>query len=553
MAGIAATLVFIFIVLHALEPSHTRPPAFVPSSFDWSQVPLFYPPRTIKALPTGRPSPLPPIQAPASAFDQRPDRRRDAVRRAFKRSWDAYKEHAWLQDELKPISGGGKRSFGGWAATMVDSLDTLWIMGLHDEFAEASWAAGSIDFADTKDGAADLFETTIRYLGGLLSAYDLSGNEALLKKAKELGDMLHRGFDTPNNLPGYWMNFRDALEGTQKAGVRDPSAVPASLCLEFTRLSQITGDPRYYAATDKVTRFLERIQYKTALPGMWPIRLDFRNEAARDSLYTIGAAADSLYEYLPKMHALLGGVDGTYEKLYRGAMDAVTNNLLFRPMLPDKADVLFSGDAIVDDKMPPKVDRKARSQHLACFAGGMFGLGGKLFSIDSHVDIGERLARGCGWAYNQFPTGLMPEEFTMVPCASLDGCEWDEKVWAAKAIGSSSLREGWANIDDARFLLRPEAIESIFLLYRMTGKEYLKDMAWDMFKSIQKSTETELAYSSIQDVTALGKTKKRDSMESFWTAETLKYFYLIFSPPSLISLDDYVLNTEAHPFKRPTT
>jgi len=42
-----------------------------------------------------------------------------------------------------------------------------------------------------------------------------------------------------------------------------------------------------------------------------------------------------------------------------------------------------------------------------------------------------------------------------------------------------------------------------------------------------------------------------DEMESFWLAETLKYFYLLFSTPDVISLDDWVLNTEAHPFRRP--
>jgi mannosyl-oligosaccharide alpha-1,2-mannosidase len=38
--------------------------------------------------------------------------------------------------------------------------------------------------------------------------------------------------------------------------------------------------------------------------------------------------------------------------------------------------------------------------------------------------------------------------------------------------------------------------------------------------------------------------------QSFWLSETLKYFYLIFSPPDLVSLDEYVLNTEAHPLRR---
>lgn len=486
---------------------------FVPSTFDWTKVHQYHPPDSIKQLPTGQPRPLPPVQAPISAFKnpRTPDPRRDAVRRVFKRSWDAYREHAWLKDELKPVTGEGKTTFGGWGATLVDSLDTLWIMDLKTEFHEASRAMAAMDFAKTREGAANMFEMTIRHLGGLLAAYDLSGDRALLKKAVELGNMLYMGFDTPNRLPGFWLNFQQALNGNQLPGTNEASAAPASLCLEFTRLSQITGDPKYYSATDRVTRFLEKIQFKTSLPGLWPVTLDLRNEMAKHHAYSLGARADSLYEYLPKMYALLGGVDGTYEKMYRGAMDAAVEHLIFRPMLPDHDSILFSGDASVQKFSEDSVRLIAESQHLTCFTGGMFGLGGKLFGIDEHVDIGERLARGCGWAYSQFPTGLMPEIFSLIPCDSLDGCDWDEKKW--KLTSDLNVPKGWKNTPDPRYILRPEAIESIFLLYRITGKEGLRDLAWDMFQSILRSTETTLAYSGIEDVTVEGETKKIDSME----------------------------------------
>jgi mannosyl-oligosaccharide alpha-1,2-mannosidase len=90
-------------------------------------------------------------------------------------------------------------------------------------------------------------------------------------------------------------------------------------------------------------------------------------------------------------------------------------------------------------------------------------------------------------------------------------------------------------------------------MYRITGKEEYQDLAWTMFQSIKRATETDLAFSAIGAVTvAPHTTEKLGSMESFWTAETLKYFWLIFSSPDLINLDDYVLNTEAHPLRRPT-
>ncbi|EGO55952.1 hypothetical protein NEUTE1DRAFT_68020 [Neurospora tetrasperma FGSC 2508] len=542
--------------------AHRRPPPkkgrtikFQPSSFNWTAAKQFHPVEITYTLPTGTPKPQNLVQHDFSDYvhDAKTKKRQKAVRDAFVRSWDSYKERAWLRDELAPVTGGGKTTFGGWAATVVDALDTLWIMELWDDFYLAGNAAAQLDWQNTTETAANMFETTIRYLGGLLGAYDLSGEKALLDKAQELGDMLYMGFDTPNRMPGFWFNFEEAKRGAQVAGTNDPSASPCSLSLEFTRLSQLTGDQKYYDAITRISNFLNRTQTESKLPGMWPRNINFREERVDvESHFTIGALADSLYEYMPKMHALLGGLSPLYEKMHRGAMDAVTQHLLFRPMLPAEEaqvhDVLFVGDAHVHTD---RIDRLPEGQHLTCFAGGMFGLGGKLFDVKEHVKIGERLARGCGWAYDAFPTGIMPEIFTMVSCESWDApCKWDEEKW--KAHGNKQLKKGFAIARDTRYILRPEAIESIFLLYRMTGKEDLRELAWQMFESIVKATETELAYSAISDVTVKGPTQKMDSMESFWLAETLKYFYLVFSPPDLVDLDEYVFNTEAHPFLRPT-
>ncbi|KEY70824.1 hypothetical protein S7711_08524 [Stachybotrys chartarum IBT 7711] len=552
--GIAAIL---FLYLHLRHAPSA--PALVSlkhstNAYDWSTFVPYNPVLDIKPLPTVRPRSLPRVQAEDAAFKASPvnQERRNVVRGVFERSYRAYRKYAWLRDELTPVTGRGKDPFGGWAATLVDSLDTLWIMGFRREFHEALGYVDRLDVSDSPAGAINIFETTIRHLGGLLSAYDLSGEEVLLRKAVELADLLYVGFDTPNRLPGFWLNFADAREGLQWAGRNDPSACPASLCLEFTRLSQITGNSKYYDATDRVMRFLERVQNATTLPGMWPTTIDFRNEEVPGTSYTLGALADSLYEYLPKMHALLGGVDSTYETMYRKAAKRIIEYMVFRPMLPEDApdrDILFTGDLHI--RGGQVVERVTESQHLTCFVGGMFGLAGKLLQLDDQVTLGEQLARGCGWAYASMPTGIMPEIFDLVACDAIDGpCPWDQEKWENETA-STSLPKGFRNARDTRYILRPEAIESVFLLYRMTGKAELQDLAWDMFQAVVRATETGYAYSAIADVTQKGETKKLDSMESFWMAETLKYYYLIFSPPDLISLDEYVLNTEAHPFLRP--
>jgi mannosyl-oligosaccharide alpha-1,2-mannosidase len=485
----------ILIILHFPAPSPIIVP-FIPGSVNWSKFEQFHPVDSIKPPPTNRPQRLPSVQADQSLFKhtELTEQRRAAVRDEFLRSYNAYKEFAWMMDELAPLSGTGKTTFGGWAATLVDSFDTLWIMGLQEEFKEATIAISAMDFSVTKERGINVFETTIRHLGGLLGAYDLSGEPTLLQKAREVGEMLYVAFDTPNRLPGFWLNFEDARNGRQVAGTNDPSASPASLTLEMTRLSQLTGDPKFYDAADRVIRFLDTVQNDTQLPGMWPLTVNFQDETAEGDTFSIGALADSLYEYLPKMHALLGGVDPLYERLYLTSADVVINNLLYRPMVPDNADILIAGDVWVNSQ---GLSLNPDSQHLSCFAGGMFGLGGRLTGNDSHVEVGKKLARGCGWVYNAFPTGIMPEIYGMIPCESVESCEWDESRWKPD---DKSIPKGLSHARDPRYLLRPEAIESIFIMYRITGDTEWQDLAWKMFQSIVKVSRTELANAALNDV-----------------------------------------------------
>ena len=207
-----------------------------------------------------------------------------------------------MKDEVAPISGGFSDLFGGWGATLVDSLDALWIMGLKKEFDEAVTAAVDIDLSQSTTQQINVFETTIRHLGGFLSAYDLSGDERLLQKAREFGDMLIVAFDTPNRMPiTRWYPY-SSFERSQAA---DPNVLVAeigSLSMEFTRLSIVTGDPKWYDAVKRIFDQLEKQQNDTYLPGMWPVTINARDmDFAGDSLFTLSAMSDSLYEYFPKV------------------------------------------------------------------------------------------------------------------------------------------------------------------------------------------------------------------------------------------------------------
>lgn len=121
-------------------------------------------------------------------------------------------------------------------------------------------------------------------------------------------------------MTGFWIDWNNARTGEQVAGTFDPSASPSSLCLEFTRLAQLTLDDKYWSVVDRVRGFLYRTQDESLLPGMWPRQINFQQQTVNgDSQFTLGALADSLYEYLPKMYILTGGLAETYETMYRKA------------------------------------------------------------------------------------------------------------------------------------------------------------------------------------------------------------------------------------------
>jgi len=521
---------------------------------------------------TGLPSELPKLQHHfGTETEDKKTKRLDrlaAVKGSFQHSWDGYKKHAWLKDELSPIDGGALQSFGGWAATLVDTLDTLWIMGLKDEFEEAVNAAKDINFNTTSEDVLNVFETTIRYLGGFLGAYDLSGGTypVLLQKATEVGDLLYCAFDTPNRMPATRWRWKETFEGKDlKAGEATLIAEIGSLTLEFTRLSQLTGDLKYFDAIQRIMNEFDSKQSLTKLPGLWPVVMNAKLISFVDTAFTLGGMADSLYEYLPKQHMLLGGRGDQMKKMYDYSITAAMNHIFFQPMVPDNRDILFSGSAGVNEETK-KITTEPKGQHLGCYAGGMVGIGAKLFNHPEHINMARKLVDGCVWAYDSMPSGIMPEVFTMVACDMNSDCQWDENKWREAVlhetkrrgqqegepgfttdadllnytIAQHHLKPGYVEVNNPRYLLRPEAIESVFIHYRLTGETDLLDAAWRMFQAVEKHTRTEFANAMINDVT-VSFTEKQNKMESFWLAETLKYFYLIFSEASVVSLDDYVL------------
>ncbi|KAI4175794.1 MAG: hypothetical protein LQ343_001407 [Gyalolechia ehrenbergii] len=259
-------------------PDHDTP------KIHWSQLPEHFPipTKSLIPLPTGKPKAIPKIQFakfPDESSDQKVEReaKLDQIKKTFAFSWDGYRKNAWMHDELSPVSGKYRDPFCGWAATLVDSLDSLWMLGMKQEFEKAAEAVVKIDFTTTTRHDLPLFEVTIRYLGGLIAAYDISGSKyrILLDKAVELADVLMGAFDTPNRMPMTYYLWKPTFASQpHRAKTRVVLAEIGSLSLEFTRLAQITKEAKYYDAIARITDEFERWQNDTKIPGLWPKHVD---------------------------------------------------------------------------------------------------------------------------------------------------------------------------------------------------------------------------------------------------------------------------------------
>lgn len=543
----------------------------------WSTLPIRFPVASIETIPEGHPQKVPQIQAGSSRVARitlwYQTARQSAVKQVFWRCWKSYKSKAWQADELAPISGTPRNGLGGWGTTIFDNLDTLWIMGMKDEFENAATAVSQMSLADTSSPDINTHEVNVHHLGGLLAAYDLSSDPRLLQKAIEVGDMLYAAFDTPNRMPIiHWDLHRAARQEEQIAEEVASASELGSFVLEFTRLTQITGDQKYFDAAQRVMATLRQQQDSTKLAGMWPVVLNARTENFDGDLFTMGAEVDCLYKSLPKAYALLGGQEPMYHKMYEKFTRTAAGHSLFRPMNAEGRDVLVPGSVrvMVTENGKLRTHLESQVHTRACSAGGMFAMGAVLFNIPIHQQIAHKLVDGCVWAHKAMALGVMPEVYETIPCASQKNCQWNEWHWkqevykwtmnqpdpnpsldVEKYVREHHIAKGFISIPDTRYNLRPETIESIFVLYRVIGREDLLDIAWELFEKIQNATKTSDANAALADVTTNGEPVHNDSMESHWMAHTLKYFYLIFGPPDVLSLDEYVFNSGGHPLKIP--
>ncbi|KAF8967710.1 glycoside hydrolase family 47 protein [Flammula alnicola] len=533
-------------------------------------------------------------EEPSEQWNQRAER----VKRAFLHAYHGYERFAAPSDELRPLSNGKIDNFNGWGVTTFDALDTMLLMGLKDEYKRGLEIVKAADFTRSEPRFVPFFETIIRYLGGLLSAYALSKDRILLDRAEDLVTALDPIFNTPTGMPYYSVDPKNGKTLGPEVGIL---AEIASLQLEYTYLAKLTGKVEHFNRSQAIMQVLASADLSDT-GGMMPTRWNITSGEPFTYRLSVGAQADSAHEYLLKLYLLSGKTDKASLEMYIRTTTHIINNLLY---LSPTRNLLY----VTDSNMPTSERDNSPShvfEHLSCFLPGLLALGAHTLPLDRLEEMGidlddlgseksygyagkgysrlknynlkelhlwaaEGLAQTCWLTYADQPCGLGPDEIMMntVHSETANSYRWIDAIDKWKGSGGRGIVPGLADqrpviyteyerlhgtgigrdyvLRRAGYLLRPETIESLYLLWRVTGDTKWRTRGWTIFEAIERETKTENGYASLSRVDTITPVKA-DSMPSYFLAETLKYLYLMFLDEDPISLDKWVFNTEAHPF-----
>ena len=433
---------------------------------------------------------------PLSLHAQTPAKLAAEVKAEFLHAWNGYKKYAWGHDDLKPLS----KSYHDWypqplLMTAVDSLDTMIMMGMDDEVAVTKqYILDNLSF--DKDIEVQNFEVTIRLLGGLLTSYQLTNDKRFLDLAEDLGNRLLPVFNSPTGMPYRYVNLKT---GKVSRPVSNP-AETGTLIIEFGTLSKLTGKPVFYEKAKRALVATYDRRSKIGLVGEW-INVETGSWTKNDS--HISGAIDSYYEYLLKCSLLFG--DRDCKRMWDESIVAI-NKYLADEFNGGSGKELWYGHADMNTG-----ERGATTYGaLDAFFPAVLALSGDLKRAQRLQDSSYRM-----WNHE----GIEPEEFD----------------YRARKVVSPG------------YPLRPEIVESTYYLYRYTKDRKYLLMGEQLWRDFVKHCRTEAGYAALKSVVTKEKT---DSMQSFLFAETFKYFYLLFSPPSTLEFEKVIFNTEAHPIRR---
>ncbi|XP_066586398.1 mannosyl-oligosaccharide 1,2-alpha-mannosidase IA-like [Prorops nasuta] len=457
------------------------------------------------------------IKPPQPPLDDVTHQRREKVKEMMKHGWENYVRYAWGKNELKPISKKGHSAsiFGSstMGATIVDGLDTLYIMGLHQEFKQGrDWIEENLDFDINSE--ISLFETNIRFMGSLLTCYALTGDVMFRDKAAQLGERMLPAFQTETGIPHSLINLHTGVSknyGWASSGCSILSEI-GTMHMEFTYLSDITGNPEFRNKVENVRKVLKKLEKPN---GLYPNYINPRTGKWGQHHMSLGALGDSFYEYLLKAWIQSGKEDTEAREMYDEAIAAIVKHMV----KTSPGNLIYVSDLKYD-----KPEHKMG--HLACFAGGMFALGAHTLEnedSEKYMKIAEGLTNTCHESYDRSATKLGPEAFHFI-----EGNE------------ARSLKNG-----EKYYILRPETFESYFVMWRLTKDPKYREWGWEAVQALEKHCRVPGGFTGLHNV-YLSNSPKDDVQQSYFFAETLKYLYLLFSDDDLISLDEWVFNSEAH-------
>jgi mannosidase alpha-like ER degradation enhancer 2 len=375
--------------------------------------------------------------------------------------------------------------------TPVDALDTLMLMHLDDEAAKARSLIVS-DLSFDRDIYVKNFEITIRLLGGLLSGYELTGDQRLLSLAEDLGNRLMPAFNSPTGLPYGYVNLHT---GQIRDAVTNP-AETGTLLLEFGTLSKLTGKPVFY---EKAKRALVETFKRRSPLGLVGQSINVDTGAWTNTDSHISGGIDSYYEYLWKCWLLFGDKD--CRDMWNASIPVVHKYL---------ADEIR----------------------------------GELWYGHADMQTGKRTETTYG-ALDAFFPALLALSGDLKRARRLQASSF--KMWNLHGIEPETLDYKTMRVVAGSYHLRPEIVESTYYLYHYTGDPEYRQMGKKMFDDFVKYCRTDSGYAALADVTSK---QQRDEMESFALAETFKYFYLLFASSETLQFDKVIFNTEAHPLRR---
>ena len=474
--------------------------------------------------------------------------RRYHIKAAMRHVWHNYEaQGVYGKDEMSPLTGHGIDKWGGLGTTLVDSLDTLWIMDMKDEFYKGrDWVRDHLSFTHVVRSVS-YFETSIRHLGGLLSAYDLSNDDIFLTKATDLANRLIMAYDKNSGLPRSNVDLSSGRSNNQLWNSNNYMlAEVATNQIENRYLSHVTSNAEYATLSMKAFNIARDLQPTDGL--LFEQIMDISSSSSSttssgrrgilgwfssfftsigsngggrsrklsfgNSKVSFGACGDSAYEYMLKIWIQGGKKENQYRQMWDKAMIGMHTQLLQKSR--------STGLTYIANRIGGKLEHKM--DHLVCFMGGTLALSAYtdplgLDSVRAQRDLqtARALTYTCYQMYARTKTGIAPEYVRFVT-----------------NNGDESENDMIVPSDAPYYILRPEAVEAFYYLSKLTGDPIYREWGWEVFQSIEKYCKTKYGYASIKDVNKPGSVE--DRMESFFIAETLKYLYLLFDPDSEIDI-----------------